>query len=217
MISQYDGEITWHDHYVNRLLEALRARGRLDDAVVVITADHGEAFGEHGVWAHTAGMFNEVVQIPLIIWSSSPSMRRGRTRVPASLLDIAPTLSELAGARIPAAFDGSSLVPWLEGRADSGRIIFIENPNRGEIGLRNDEWAYFEGRKPEGFGRWLYSADDVRHEKDLSADHPEVVRQLSALARRRREMDRARGAESVEIELSPERIEQLRELGYIAD
>lgn len=216
LINQYDGKVVQHDVLVQQLLDGLRAAGRLENAVVLLTADHGEGFGEHGIWDHELGMFDELVRVPLIAWGP-PLVRRGRTQVPVSLIDIAPTLVELAGARSPSSFDGGSVARLLKSPDESERIVFIENPVRNEIGLRNGSWAYFEGISIDGMRRWLYRSDDRLQENDLSEEYPELVEEYSALLRQRRQLDIARRHESVVQEMDAMRIEELKALGYLQD
>jgi arylsulfatase A-like enzyme len=215
MIDKYDGEVAWHDAHIGRLLDGLREAGRLDQAIVAIVADHGEGFGEHGVWGHNAGLFEEVVRIPMIFRGTG--VRPGRTRVAASLVDLAPTLAELSGAASPREFDGASLAPWLAGAGEGERTVFVENPLNDEIGVRSGEWAYFEGKTGDGFQRWLFRAEDARQTEELSARHPEVAEELRRLAAERRDRDRSVGVKSVEIELDAERRRMLEALGYVEE
>ena len=215
MIDQYDEEILLHDEQVGRLFDELAAIGRLDHAVFMIISDHGEAFGEHGVWAHTESLFTEVVRIPLIVWTSLDWGQPRRVDINASIIDLAPTLAEVAGAPRPASFDGGSLLPWLEERQDEQRTIFIENPKHDELGVRTAEWVYFEGKTNQGNGRWLYRPEDTAEAENLADRHPEVVAELSELVRARRAMDRSRAVEAETMEIDPEREEQLRALGYL--
>ncbi len=215
MIDQYDEEILWHDGQIGLLVDGLEALGRLEHAIFIVIADHGEAFGEHGVWAHGDSLFGEVVRIPMIVWTSLDWGQPRRLEVNASLIDLAPTLAEAAGAPVPASFDGGSLLPWLEGREEEQRTVFFENPKHDELGVRTAEWTYFEGKTPDGTGRWLYRADDPGERENLADRLPEVAEELHRLVTARREMDRARAVEADTMEIDPERAEQLRALGYL--
>ncbi len=215
MIDQYDEEILWHDGQVGRLFDELEALGRLERAIFVIISDHGEGFGEHGVWAHTESLFSEVVRIPMIVWTSLDWGQPRRLAINASIIDLAPTLAATAGAQVPASFDGGSLLPWLEGHSDEQRTVFIENPKHDELGVRTAEWIYFEGKTNAGMRRWLYRPDDVGQEENLAGRFPEVVEELHQLVATRSETDRSRAVEAVTMEIDPEREEQLRALGYL--
>jgi choline-sulfatase len=111
----YLAEIARVDALTHQLIGQLEERGRLEDAVVVITSDHGEGLGEHGEDEHGWFVYDSTVRVPLLFWSST---ERGWTpggvvQQPVSLTDIAPTLAELAGA--PHAPLGRSLLPALRG------------------------------------------------------------------------------------------------------
>ncbi len=220
MVRQYDAEIRWHDEAFGELVAGLRAAGRLDDAVVVVTSDHGEAFGEHGLWGHGVGLYEEIVRVPLVFWRSGDD-GGARVEVPVGLLDLAPTLAELAGAEAPASFDGGSLVPWLGGAAaaggagDGARTVFIENPDTGEAGLRDERWAFWEEETEAGRTSYLYRASDRRQLENLAGELPEVVAEYRALVAERRRLDRERRSAAVGLELDADRIERLRALGYL--
>ena len=202
MIAQYDGEVLWHDDYFGKLLDQLRQLGRLDDAVVVVLADHGESFGTHDSWGHQAGLFDSVVQIPLVFWRSADTQQRDRRiGVPVSLLDVAPTLIDLAGAPAPATFEGRSLVPWLRGEVPASTVVFSENPTHDEVGAWDEKWAYFRGEMKDGSGHWLhrdwlYRADDPQQNDEVSAQHPDVVAAMRAEAERQVASSRAQARES---------------------
>ena len=163
----------------------------------------------------TEGLFSEVVRIPMIVWSSLDWGQPRRVRINAGIIDLPPTLAELAGAPVAASFDGGSLLPWLEGRRDEQRTVFIENPKHEELGVHTAEWIYFEGKTSAGMGRWLYRPADIAQAENLSDRFREVVEELHRLVAARREMDRSRAVEAVTMEIDPEREEQLRALGYL--
>lgn len=216
MIAQYDAEILWHDGQVGALLDGLRQAGRLDDAVVVLTADHGEAFGEHGLWAHGTGLFEEIVHIPLIVWrSGSVAGLAGRVALPVSLQDIAPTLTQLALGKTPSSFEGESLVPLLQAGAapDGDRMVLMENPLNSEWGLRSRSWAYQEIRETPA-KRWLYSASDPKQERELGSRLPDVADALSAFSKRA-QRKAGQASPAPRLELDEARRERLRALGYL--
>jgi choline-sulfatase len=116
--------VSYVDDKLGQLLDALEAVGLTDDTVVIFTADHGEMLGERGLW-YKMSFFEDSTAVPLIV---SAPRRFGSRRVSlnVSLLDIVPTIAELAGVRIAPGtdrLDGASLVPALAGdgvaRADT--------------------------------------------------------------------------------------------------
>jgi arylsulfatase A-like enzyme len=117
----YLAEAVDADGVLARRLAWLSRAGRLEDALVIVTADHGEAFLEHGALQHATSLHEEVLRVPLLVHfpaGSSWAAQHGRTLdARVSLADLYPTLLELAGARGPAYdLDGRSLLPLLDGR-----------------------------------------------------------------------------------------------------
>ncbi|HEX2484565.1 MAG TPA: sulfatase-like hydrolase/transferase [Myxococcota bacterium] len=114
----YEGEVAYVDAQVGRLLEGLRASGRLERTIVAVTSDHGEGLGEHGERTHSYTLYDATLAVPLLV--QGPGVPRGRV-VPGvvSLASLAPTLLALAGLPPLADADGRDLAPlFAEGRAD---------------------------------------------------------------------------------------------------
>ncbi len=108
--NRYDAEVHWVDEAMGRLLTKLDALAIRDQVLLVFTADHGEAFGEHRLSGHQNVMYDEVLRVPLIV--QYPGMaRRGRVSEAIQLLDLNPTIAQLAGLPPPATRRGESLVP----------------------------------------------------------------------------------------------------------
>ena len=111
--ARYDGEIRWTDDTLGKIFAELKSRGLMDRSVVAVTSDHGEAFFERGHRGHRQSLHDEEVRIPLII--RYPPRIAAATRVSrlASIIDVAPTLLDLAG--LPALPDahGRSFAPLV--------------------------------------------------------------------------------------------------------
>jgi arylsulfatase A-like enzyme len=115
LIALYDAEIRFTDETLGRLLSLLEKRGRLGNTLVVITADHGEEFFEHGGKGHQRTLFDEVVRVPLVF--SWPG-RLGPGRVvpdQVRLIDVMPTLLAMAGVTHSPQMQGRDLSPLLRG------------------------------------------------------------------------------------------------------
>jgi len=110
-IDKYDAEVAFVDQQLGVILKALRDAGRGDDTIVVVTADHGEEFGEHGGEFHGRTVYNEVMHVPLLI--HDPGAPAQVVTTPVSLVDIAPTVLGLAGLPAPAGMNGRSLAPTV--------------------------------------------------------------------------------------------------------
>lgn len=115
MRAQYYGMIGDVDAQIGRLVASLHERGEWDDTIIVITADHGEQLGDHGL-REKVGFFEQSYRI--IGMLRSPAHHGGHGRVVGAFtenVDVFPTLCELLGAMTPSQCDGRSLVPWLAG------------------------------------------------------------------------------------------------------
>jgi|GEM_PF-369799 len=123
----YDGEIRFTDLHFGRLLAHLREAGLWNRTAIVVTGDHGEGFGEHGVTEHGFDLYTAQTRVPFIV--RVPGLAPRRVEAPAGHVDIAPTLVNLARGRAEPSFIGRSLVPDLAGppSADTDtRAVFQE-------------------------------------------------------------------------------------------
>ena len=135
-VALYDGEIRFTDLHIGRLLDDLRAKGLYDKTVVVVTGDHGEGFGEHGVELHGYHLYAAQTKVPLVI--RVPGLAPRRSVLPAGHVDILPTLVNLAGGAPTADMMGTSLVGAIAG-ADTGadtRVVFQQLSYEGNHEMR---------------------------------------------------------------------------------
>jgi arylsulfatase A-like enzyme len=109
---RYVAEITVADAEIGRVLRVLTTRFA-DRGVLIVTSDHGEAFGEHGTWHHTKTLYEELLRVPLIV--RAPGLRSRRVEQHVGLVDLGPTILDIFGVEAPPSFMGQSLVPLLRG------------------------------------------------------------------------------------------------------
>lgn len=170
MWSGYYASVAFMDRQVGRVIDELDRLGLRDKTAIVFTSDHGYHLGEHGFW-QKSNLHEEVLRVPLIL--SVPGVDGGRSESIVELVDLYPTLSELAGLPIPAAVQGTSLVPILEDpRAvvKSGALSF----NKG-YSLRSPGWHYM---LYDDGGEELYDMQGDPHEfvnLAENAEHAAVV------------------------------------------
>jgi arylsulfatase A-like enzyme len=134
------------DRMAGELRELLETLGLSDNTIIIFSTDHGLHHGEHGLGGKCF-LYEEDIRIPLIIYD--PRLRAGQKRNEFVLVpDLAPTVLDLAGERIPESMQGRSLVPLLEGNTPDWRRDFfteqlmdIQNYPRSEC-LRSEEWKY---------------------------------------------------------------------------
>ena len=121
----YDAEIAHTDRELRRLFRFLRDEELDQDLLIVLVSDHGEEFGEHGAYGHKQ-MFDEVTRVPLVLAGTPLPAGRPRVDELVSLLDVMPTILELAGLAAPPHVQGTSLVPLLTGSSAAPRTVFAE-------------------------------------------------------------------------------------------
>ncbi len=207
--TRYDDEVATADVEAGRLLAALGERAAT--TLVVATADHGEAFGEHGEVGHSMFVYDTTLRVPLVL--RGPGVTRGAVvRDDVSLVDVAPTITALTGIA-PAAGDGLSLVPALGGTTLGRRELYAESfaPyfDFGWSGLRtvrDGATKYIAAPRPE-----LY---------DLGRDAGEAVNRAALdLARAAQLQTRVDSWSAVEPGVppaQPEATARLRSLGYLS-
>lgn len=114
----YDGEITFTDREVGKLLDGLQERGLTGNTLVVLVSDHGEEFFDHGGFEHGHTMYDELIKVPLIF--ALPGRIPAGTRVSRQvrMLDVMPTILDFVGIESPARLEGVSLKPLMLGEGE---------------------------------------------------------------------------------------------------
>jgi arylsulfatase A-like enzyme/Flp pilus assembly protein TadD len=208
----YDGEVAFADRAIGDLFaRAEAAAGR--ELLTVFAGDHGESLGEHGEGTHGFFVYDATVLVPLAFRGAG--IAPGESAAPARLVDVAPTVLELAGAPPLSGIDGVSLVPTLQGRGQTIPPAYVETyqpwlsygwaPLKA---LRQGSWKLIAAPRPE-----LYDlALDPREEKNLFDTVREKARELEMI-RQRIESLPAVGAPGKNEDA--EAVAKLRALGYV--
>ena len=167
LINAYDDSIYYVDSFVKRLWNDLKHL----DPIFIIHADHGEAFGEHGFYAHPAYLYEELIHVPLIIYNAG---LKGEIEKPVSLLSLAPTILELIGEKNQ--FPSKSFL-------NNGEDIIISKAYNGErkIAVRIGDWKYIEGQK-EG-GELFNLREDPNERENLIGEYPELAKEMKNIVK----------------------------------
>jgi arylsulfatase A-like enzyme len=147
----YDNELAYNDREIGRLVEWLRKQDLYDNLLLLLTADHGEEFGEHGQVRHGRSLFEGLLHVPLFLKLPGSRGRGWRVSTPVSHLDVAPTLLDFARAAPLEDADGISLRPLLERKRLPARLIFAEqiSPRETIYAVRDDRYKYVRQLIPE--------------------------------------------------------------------
>jgi arylsulfatase A-like enzyme len=228
-LALYDAEIRYTDAVLGDLLRALDELGLRDDTIVVVTSDHGEAFGEHGHILHNHYVHDEVVRVPFV-WRAPGLVRAGhRVHEPVGLVDLVPTLLDLLALPVPAGVQGRSVTPLLRGEPApqdlQERMVFGESLGATRFAVRTARWkAIIEQPQgptapPAGVAVFLPAVDpQERQPVSLPQVEQEAVRARDALEAECERLasppaaeERPAGADGAD----PTRERTLRALGYI--
>ncbi len=228
----YGGEVTWLDHCVGGFIDFLRAGSSWDDTMVAVVSDHGELIGEHGQLGHLAGLFGELIDVPLIVKYPRGTANPGEDGGLRQSHDLFPTILELAGAGDVLSGDSVSLLSG-DGRKEAiSQLVssrFLQDGVRHRGGeLRREMSRYarpmmaliqddFKYVAAEGGHEWLFDlSNDPCERADLVVDD----RYVSTVERMRGAMRSAMAKTGFEpltpdLPLDGEIEERLKAMGYI--
>lgn len=179
-LNRYDSEIAHDDHDIGRVFDMVRQRGEWERTIVVVTADHGEEFGEHGGTGHGFKLYSELTHVPLLV--RIPGVPAQDVFDPVELADVTPTLCELLKIDTACAkHDGHSLLAAIAGVRPKERGAYSELYRKGDVlrmsSLYTGEWRivydYIKDRAE------LYDVrTDPGEQTNVSKKHPELVKKL---------------------------------------
>ena len=181
-IALYDGNLAWVDHQFGRVVEELKRRGDWDNTIVILTSDHGEAFWEHGVRGHGTHVYDEFVRIPLVI--RVPGLAPRRVEEVVELIDVTPTILDLAGVFVPAGSTaGHSLAGLMTGSTQGSDTAYFRNHKSGfiELGARRGPMKFHEYVVDGRFELFDLGRDPDEQTNLLvdPGDHPDAIRTLA--------------------------------------
>jgi arylsulfatase A-like enzyme len=222
LIDSYDGSLAWADSQVGRLLERIAALGLLDRTMIILTADHGEGLGEHGLHGHVFELYQQEVRVPLLIYL--PGVQPARVTKVVGHVDLLPTVlaqlglpteGEMAGIALPL-----PMAPGAEATIDDlypNRPMFSETwlPNGRKTMITRGRWKLILSEmkgKPDDVQLFDIEADPAEA-RNLAASEPEKHAELEA---KLRAWMRTGFTEPGLIgRVEPKELEMLRALGYV--
>ena len=193
-VDLYDGEIRFTDFHIGRVLDAIKAAGLWDKTIIVVTADHGDGFGEHGIppdKRHGYHLYATETKVPLFI--RIPGVAPRRVVTPAGHVDIIPTVLDALGARAgdEPTLQGQSRLGVMTGAVpdDSRGVIFQEVTYEGPGSMYNGtqrravvsrDWHFIRNVVPDGTRELYHRSVDPDEDHDLAGDGEPAEAELSA-------------------------------------
>jgi arylsulfatase A-like enzyme len=219
IISRYDGEIRYLDHCLGLLFEKLKALKIYDNTLIIVTSDHGEAFGEHNLMYHGKTLYEELLRVPLIIKYPSTSSLREVVEKRVSLVDLFPTILSFLNYPVPPGISGGNL-------KDSDHPILAENylsswvvDKRSKRFLRNLKVIY------QGNMKYIWASNSLHELYDLEKDPREEENLIAKFPHKAEVMQKALTqwlvslkppkTEREKVKIGKETVERLRALGYV--
>jgi arylsulfatase A-like enzyme/Tfp pilus assembly protein PilF len=215
MQGAYDGEVAATDAQIGRLIEFLQSNARLENTIVVVVGDHGESLGEHGEQQHGFFVYDAAVHIPLLITGPGVPVRVVPDQV--RIVDVMPTILELAGISSPNGMQGVSLVP--AGRGERLDLLAFSETwyPRYHYGwseltaVRDGRYKFIAAPRRE-----LYDTQsDPGETRDLADSNPRLADALENALREMANRTAASATPQTPQAMDPEVEDRLRALGYV--
>jgi arylsulfatase A-like enzyme len=224
-INQYDGEIRYCDYHIGKIIQYVKEKGLFEDSVIIITSDHGEAFFEHGACDHGFTLYNEEIEVPLLMRLPDSMDFEINTQIKPQLIDVGVTLLNIIGAEFPYKVDGLSLITLRnDGNNEQKRHrIYSEEYMKGipKAAMIEDDMKYIyhipqesiveiynlsedEGEEENQLMNDNLIASNVRKEKDIKTWLLHKEEQRNGISKKRQQTV-----------IDPRTLEQLKSLGYI--
>jgi choline-sulfatase len=225
----YDGEIAYVDSAVGTLLRQLKARGMYDGAVIAVMADHGEALGAHGEETHRFFLYDETIQVPLVIKLPRGVSAEERIESRVELVDVLPTLLQAVGIAVPAEVQGESLLGLMKSGGDATTEAWRDRPAYAQAdyphiafgwsalqSLRAGKYLYLQAPRRELYDEMA----DPRAEHNLASESVAVADTLAARLKEFREKTSSKReapklSEEAAAALDPTMQAKLAALGYV--
>jgi choline-sulfatase len=216
--ARYDEEILALDRELGRTFAELKARGLWDDTLIIVTADHGEQFYEHGGGEHGKFLWEELVRVPLLfkLPASWPGKRGARLDAIVETRSIVPTVLAAVGAEPIPQVSAPSLLPWLVGDPPAAPpAAFVVAETGSQVMVRTSRWKLIAERDGKALQLYDLEADPGETRNVADANRRELAALRADLASWSRGLSQAPATERGEVDKKT--VEDLKALGYLND
>jgi arylsulfatase A-like enzyme len=209
LIKSYKEEIAYLDHHIMTLLNHFNQ----EDTIVILTADHGDLFGEHDLYGHTLKLYNQLLHVPLFI-KHQDTQSGHCVKSPVRSIDILPTLMEILNIKTDHAFDGRSILTLMNneaGKSEDGPII--SEVSRKHLCVEKNDWKLIVNYKNNV--KELYNLSEDPYEKiNVYDQNPNIAKDLEEIIQEHLKSNKGQDM-SAKIEHNEEMKIRLKALGYM--
>ena len=174
-VALYDDCIRMIDRATFELIDDLKARGLYDNALIIVTADHGEEFGEHDWFGHGT-VYEGCCRVPLIVKFPGRRFAGQRYAAPVQLCDLYPTVLDVLGVPAPEGLDGRSLLALLDTRAEPHPFAYSRRLHYRAV--RTQDWKYIHSGRDRSNGLLFDLGADPHERSNVYADKPSALQRL---------------------------------------
>ena len=167
LIGKYYGYISLIDEEIGRIVDELERSGKMDETLIIFTADHGSSVGSYRMWDKGFSMYDCITRVPMVI--SHPSIRPGVSDAFVNLIDLTPTFLEIGGCPVPEEMQGHSLMPLITGEKDAVRDDFIITEAFGH------QMPFWQRMVRTQTTKFIYNPVDEDEFYDLAEDPHETI------------------------------------------
>ncbi len=214
MEARYDEELLALDRQLGHLFARLKKDGLWKDTLIVLTADHGEEFYEHGSIGHGQSLFQELISVPLLVKPPAvwPVVVGGSVDAMVEVRNVAPTILEAAGLAMPDGVDAASLVPMMRAGA-TVEPPYAVSESDDEVVVRRGDLKLIARRDGTSFALYDLDADPLETRDVAGERRAELARLRSYYEEWQKGLSPVAATEAQEIDV--ETLEGLKALGYI--
>jgi len=212
LVDLYDSEIAYCDRAMEKIFSELSL---LENTLVVVTSDHGESFLERNLLHHGTSLYEEQIKIPLVI-RLPEGARRHRVETPVNIIDLFPTIVDLAGLDLPSGLQGRSLRREIEGEPSAGEVTITDLEKKKILrSVSEGGWKLISERNSEKPPELYNLEEDPGETRDLAVENIVERKRLEALEREWEDATPASFAPRRRRGLNRDQTEKLRALGYL--
>jgi arylsulfatase A-like enzyme len=224
-INQYDGEIRYCDYHIGKIIQYLKSEDLFEDSVIIITSDHGESFFEHGACDHGFTLYNEEIEVPLLMRFPESLDFTINDHFKPQLIDIGVTLLNIIGAEFPYEVDGLSFVS-LDNKRNNEQTrqkIYSEEYMKGvpKVAIIEEDMKYIYHIPQEKIVEVYNLSEDEGEEENLLmnynliASNDQKKKEIRTWLHMKEAQRNRISKKREQAVIDPRTLEQLKSLGYI--